>query len=640
MPNRKTTLFGIIAFACVVATYEILLPGLREGRVVDVERGSVARTEPNAELVPGAPPQEPSRHAAQTRDPDDSHAARDERAGDAAPALPPAGVLADLLSQDSLWHHIDLSDWQVVDTFARSMEAAAPRVLGATPADAPRFAALLAEARSTRVRQVLLVTLGVLGPSESDDLGRYLVEPGLTAASAYALGRLGSAGAVDALLGELRDGKLFDARRDALWFGLAQVGPSVVPMLVEATEGRLAGGAGADDALPLSFVRNVASRDALADLAREHALPGLRVAAIRGWVEASRASGESADWLETLVADEAAALAVRVEAMRGLASLESAAGQELAAAILARPDAPTELLVAALDATAAAGVPDAHVERIASLALGAGGDELREAALRTLATAAQPAADRALAALLPRVAEHDRAELLLALIGRGHEHRPEERGAGEQLAPELLDAVAGLLGAPGTDPVEEHYAMQVLAGSEQHRPLVRELAWKRYAETQGTEHDRRKALMELAPLLGEAANQELTRTFLASEEFVPRVELAATLISMPGNLERESVVTFLRDEILPYLRNELPAETGATLAYVGPRPQENTYAIAIANLFGRFGEPSDVPMLDELAPRFLASQEHWPASLRNAVHRAVSEAAARAADLIAMRTDT
>jgi hypothetical protein len=145
--------------------------------------------------------------------------------------------------------------------------------------------------------------------------------------------------------------------------------------------------------------------------------------------------------------------------------------------------------------------------------------------------------------------------------------------------------------------------------------------------------------LEVAPLLGASANGEIRRAYKESDGFISRIELAATLAAIPGNMEREESRNFLAGEVLPYLRERLPRETGAWLAYSGPRsPRVNPIAMTIGNLFGRFGESSDVPMLDSLGADFMATNANWPEPLKSRIHASLGEAAARAADLIVLRT--
>jgi HEAT repeat protein len=544
-----------------------------------------------------------------------------------------ARALAIQLTGSAGWQVVDLSDWLAIDQFTRIYMVPALQRLGAKPADSGLFVSLLKEARSTRMRQMLLLALGELGAPDAQCLAAYLCEPGLTAASAYALGRLGTPEAAEILRKQLGSNGLSRSDREALYYGLAQTGADSVPILVKAMEAQLLLGAQSNDAFPLAYVHSPAGRDALKAVALEHPNPAVRAAAIQGFISASNAKDGGLDWLVHVSADQTEDTVVRAQAMEGLASLESAQWPEVFGALFEQTGSAGGLLVSALDAAAIHGIPEGQLDRVATVASGASDGEVRTAALRALAAAGIPAADLRLVDLLPTLSDPERSVVLSELAARNPPYwLSHEPGVGKPLSPALIAAVSALPGGPA-----EQFALQVLAGSQTHRLAAEEAAWTRLASDED-EHARRETLKTVVSLVGQGANEELMRAFARADEFIPRIEVATSLAAIPGNMEQEQTATFLKSQVLPYLRSRIVTDTGAWLAYFGPgRTQVNPLAITISNVFGRFGDLADVELLDSLGARFLENQRDWPEPLQSSMRRSVEEAAARAADLITFR---
>lgn len=547
-----------------------------------------------------------------------------------------AHILANILSRDSTLDS-NLSLWEAVDWFSFGL-ADELRTAGVTQADGPQLITILEGAHSTGLRQFLLVSLGALETETVAELAEsFLREPGMTASSAYALGRSGSPRSIAVILEELAQPGRKRADLEALYFGLAQAGPEALPHLLAATETWLLQGASLGDPLPLSFVRSPAMRGKLQELALQPGHPALRAAAIRGFIESCRSEkpeSSEVEWLHGLAEGAAQDVALRIEALRGLVLLDPAGNQEIIGTLLGQAGLQPELLHAALEASRTSGIPPQHVDLLIQLALDGSDSGTSSKAVRALAAATDPETQRRLAELIPRLDVHERNALLLQLAAR--DHQPHGVRSTTPLAPELIEALTGLLADPLLEPSDQYQTLQLLKGVEGLEDEVLQRARLLYQDA--SPEERPHQLMLAAQILGSEMNGELVHSFREADGFLSHLEAAATLVSIPENLDSPEIVDFLQDEVLPFLRTSLPANTGATLAYLDPKRSISSHLGVLATgIFGRHGKRSDVDLLESLGPAFLENQSAWPAELREAVHTSLTEAAARASDLIELR---
>jgi len=618
---RKLKVFGVILFLFAAVGYALIRErGRAEGPVPRATSHA-----PDGEALPRA--FGPDRRVEGIADED---AATDPVAS-VEPT--PGQVLADVMSIDSALED-DLSHWEAVDWLAFAMIEGRP-TFRVSREDVPELLAGFEQLRSSRVRQFLLVTFGALEAAEATEVAiEELPRPEMTASAAYVLGRSRDSRGLEALRAALSGAGPDQQRREALTFGLAQHGASVIPQLVIATEVWLLQGATTADPLPLGFARSADMRAPLRAIALEHAQPEVRAAAILGFVETARSERVDAGWLVALAAGPAEAVSVRVEALRGLSTLQPRLAAEVLTDLLEEPDPAPELLLAALEATRGAGIPEVHVDLLFELALAPSEGSLGAQALRALAASSDVAVQRRLAELLPRQDADEQLRLLQELSMRNH--LPHGVRDGNALAPELVNAVRELLEDPELSPYSEHQALQVLYSHDPSAEDVRDRAWSFLLAS--PEEERSRRLMMVSHILGETVNRELVHSFRESDAFLPRLEAVATLSNVPGNLERAEVVSFLREEALPFLRASLPENTGASLISLGGRrpPNYNLGRVA-TGVFGRYGEPADIALLESLGSSFERNQSAWPEPLRKAVLAGLSESSAQASDLIRLR---
>ncbi|HED63957.1 MAG TPA: hypothetical protein ENJ09_00215 [Planctomycetes bacterium] len=568
----------------------------------------------------------------------------------------PRARLAELVTRGGFLNTLDLSHWPVVDMLAMNLLGSLPRVAGVEPGDAPRFLESLDQARSFRVRQFLLVTLGTLRFMEVDKLRRYLDDSNTMAACAYALGRSGTEEAEAVLSQAIAEEVVGSARSEDLYFGLAQLGPSVLPRLVAASDAFLLAGAGGGDSLPIEFPRVAEDRQGLAEIALGASHPLVRAGAIRGFLGCNRVAamerlgadlpldpiavqkdlslamidtaGEARDWLERLAVDPDEALEVRVEALAAMVVVAPDACREVYRDLVQQPGTQERLLAAAIDGIAIDGVREEDVDAFFQLALD-GPESLRDDALRALVATGGDRIDRRLAALLPGMTRVERSNLLVQLGAR--------KLLGVTTSPVLLDGVLALLDDSSLAAGEQDLILSTLASVDELAPHARERAWRLYQEAR--DGQRAATLARIAGIVGADARWEIMRVFEREQEFLPRMELALALAGMEDDSVAQQEGDFLHEKVLPFLREEMPRQTGASLANLQlGNAAPGDYATGLSSLFARLGSERDIPMLESIPDLFLEQHGDWPEAFRTATYQGITEAAARAVDLIRWRS--
>lgn len=557
-----------------------------------------------------------------------------------------ARSVADLLTLDTLWQSADLSSWRAVDNLSALYLEGQGVKFGVPPGRGSELQALLLGAKSDRVRQVLLVMLGVLRGGEPEVLAPLTREPALTASAAYALGRTRS-DIGEARLAELIRELPMGARREAGYFGYAQVGPTAIPQLTAASRAGLVL-ATPPDSLPLSFVREPDSRPALVDVVLHAKEVELRIAALEGYAAASCHVGaheRDYGWLVEIVASTSDER-LRSAGLAALSQLDAGWALTVVDTMLERPSLGPALSSSLLRLMTACGASAKGLRWIETLIVGSATNSITKDALETLASMGGSEADALLARHLARLGDAELRLTLYAMSRRSAVRRPIGRQM-EGVSETLMSAVAGLLERNGTTAEAERLMLLILKDSRDYRARAESIAWQRYSEHGANDVGRRTSLKEMLPVLGERGTSQLMAEFENCQEFVGRVELTNRLMGSLGRAaladsseEVRRLERFLAERALPFLRSHLSTNTGAVLAYTGPRRSHarvDNLTATITRVFGRFGDAEDALALESVACSFATTHPEWSEKLRGAVETSFSEVAARIADLMAIK---
>jgi hypothetical protein len=273
-------------------------------------------------------------------------------------------------------------------------------------------------------------------------------------------------------------------------------------------------------------------------------------------------------------------------------------------------------------------------------------DSIKKDALETLAGMGAPEADALLAQHLARLGDAELRSTLYAISRRNAIRRPFGRQM-DGVSVTLMSAIAGLLERRGTPAETERLILIILKDSRYYRGRAESIAWQRYSEHGADDAERRTALKDMLPVLGNRGTSQLMAEFENCKEFVGRVDLTNRLLAALGRAavsdsseEVRRLERFLAERTLPFLRSSLGTNTGAVLAYTGPRRSQaeiNSLTATITRVYGRFGDAQDAVALDSMARSFSTTHPEWPEKLRGAVQTSFGEVAARIADLIAIQ---
>ena len=614
---------GSLAFFCVLAIYRSVIPSI--GRSAAQVRQPDTEVEGRSSHAITATPE---KRAPALRS--EIRGAQEEERSTPGQDQPEV-KLASLLSHGLAWHISDLSRWEEIDMYRRSLELGMESIVGFKPKDGARLAVKLSQARSVRMQQFLLVSLAILEYGDVDTYTEYFTQPGLEAATAFALGRCGGPQGIALIVEALGKPAMLLADRDNLYYGLGQAGVATLSTLLDATEARLLRGEDPTAFLPLTFLAGESAWGPLKELALGDRHVGIRIAAIRAYARGEEIHAGHSGWLQRLALDSELDLLVRAEALRALGHLDRDAGGTLVKEILNTPNSPSNLLSAALTAAIETGIPEGCLGQVDALARGTN-DTLREKALIALISDGSIESSALLRGLLPLLSPKDVETLVTQLFVGGPLDRLESSEN------PLYEDVANLLTSELLSKSSEQLALQAFAEAGVLTELVDSVAWGRYADASMENRLNHSALFELSHVIGSEANQEILGAYRQTDGFVPKLELASLIANLEGNSDNAEVERFLADEVLPHFRTALSDQTGAMLAYTGPRRgQHNQLAMTMANVFGRYGNVEDIPYLDSIGPRFLEEHTDWPESLRSAIHTSLVEATGRATDLINLR---
>jgi hypothetical protein len=633
--GRVPLLVGVGALLCAFSLYEFVLPRI-------FRAPSPARVASASEH--DAP--EPVEPALEARVPFDGSSGSAELVEDSERETP-LQRLAELLTRDAGFQTIDLSSWRMVDQYAQSTGSAFHTVVGLTSADAPALVARLKGARSLRMQQMLLLTLGKIGPTEDLEwLGARLDVPALRATCAYALGRLGTPAAVDALNARLHRKGVRGDEREVLYFGLAQIGAIQVPELLDAVlRGVNVARPPAADSM-LACVGDPNALPMLRDIVDRRSEPLVRAMAVGAAVriarnEPSAFTVDDRRWLEELARERGTPTDLRARAWAGLVELDETRCRELLGSALNEPNLDPELLHGLLDVASLCSVPAESFARVLELVRDDSDADASALAVRALVRADDPEVDARLAQLFRDTPSRTRLDAMFGLLERAGRAADLGAAEGRIASSPLLAAIRELVDDPSANARERGLGLEILGRSEEYAAWVSDSCWARYLAGGTDENAQRIELMSRAALIGDRATNELLREFDGTEQVVSRIQILDALASTRDEHEDPKMVHFMRSRAIPYLRDALEDRTGALIAGIGPRAGErNELAITLSNAFGRFGERTDIAWLDTLASRFDSQQDGWPDELRVPMRETIAEAAARASDLISLRLDS
>lgn len=558
--------------------------------------------------------------------------------------LGPLAQFSGVLTQGGLWHTVDLSQWQQVQGLARSLEFSLDSVGGIDASDAEQLVELLDRSDSLKVKQTLLVALGVLRAGNPLDLEMYLDEPATAAAAAYALGRRGLPEAEFALNERLLYADRFGRDLTNLDLGLASRGFDRFGDLLQLTRQRLAIDWTGSEVTPLELIRDPRARAALQDLVLSSEPEALRLRALRGWAntfEMARAEdrhGVDTGWVADLALSTDSSSDVRAEALDVLGRCAPEDCQRVLERSL-KDGAPEEVVLQVLGKMLQLPREEASLTFLDPL-LDSGTPDLRREALRLLAHTGREEAMDMLATQFETLDAEETDEVLAWLQSRAQltaelEYLPSSNGVPDFAVTDSLAASleASLAGGQLTEE-QELAAMQALL----HGPRP-ELALEGIEEAiAGLDFSDPLAVQRLAqitPGLGRPGEQLVMRAYSESTEFVSRLELLQMLEARSAS--NPEIERFFEQTVMEDLRGELLDQASAPLAFFRRGAQAtNLFGSSVVNLFVRYGTEQDLELLGRLPQAFDSQAERWPAALRDSIRASLEECAVRTADLRAM----
>ncbi len=639
MNRNHYILLGTLAFLGVYSGLKVFRPV--EGGVVDLQLS--AAEAPQGEALTHATGGEPI-------DQRSTVAGAAEASASFAEELEPGEVPRPLaqfsgaLTTGGLWHVVDLSDWRQVQIMARSLEFSITSVGGIDEGDEAALLELLERTHSVKVKQTLLVALGVLRRGTPLELEMHLDDPATAAAAAYALGRRGLPEAEFALQERLAIANRFGRDLTNLDLGLASRGFERFDDLVQLTRQRLLVDWTGSEVTPLELIRDPRARGALQELALSGSTEALRLRALRGWAntfELARPEDHTATdtgWVGDLALAPGSSPELRAEAIDVLGRCAPDECQRVLQQALA--DGATEAQVLEVMG-AMVHLPNRSVElSFLQPLLEGNSPDLRREALRLLAHTGRREAMDLLGEQLPGLDDQAFWEVAGWLQSRATLAAELERMGSANGVPDFIVTAAfadQLDTALATRDLPEDLRLGLLQ-AQLHGPR-REAALAALEELVGQwdlgEPRSQQRLMQLAPGLGAAGDRLVMQAYGGSEEFIARLELVQSLEGSAAH--NPEVERFLREEVMTDLRNGLLDQASAPLAFFRRGIQaSNLFASSVVNLFVRYGTEDDLRLLQELPKAFEAQASRWPKNLRDSIRASLEECALRTQDLRAM----
>lgn len=639
MNRNQYILLGTLAFLGVYSGLKVFRPV--EGGVVDLQLHAA-----------DAPQGEALNHAAsgETIDQRSAVASAAEASApvavesDPEPASGPLAQFSGALTTGGLWHVVDLSDWRQVQTMARSLEFSITSVGGIDEDDEAALLELLDRTQSVKVKQTLLVALGVLRRGAPLELEMHLDDPATAAAAAYALGRRGLPEAEFALQERLALANRFGRDLTNLDLGLASRGFERFDDLVQLTRQRLLVDWTGSEVTPLELIRDPRARGALHELALSGSNEALRLRALRGWAntfEMARSEDRTAadtGWVGDLALAPGSSPELRAEAIDVLGRCAPDECQRVLQQALA--DGATEAQVLeVMGAMVHLPSPSAELGFLEPLLEG-NSPALRREALRLLAHTGRREAMDLLGEQLAGLDAEAFGEVAGWLQSRAKLAAELERMGSSNGVPDFLVTAAfadQLDTALASRDLTEELRLALLQ-AQLHGPR-REAALVELQEVvEQWDLDDPLALQQLqqlAPGLGAAGDRLVMQAYGGSEEFIVRLELVQSLESSAAH--NPEVERFLREEVMADLRSGLLDQASAPLAFFKRGVEaSNLFASSVVNLFVRYGTEEDLRLLQELPQAFEAQASRWPSNLRDSIRASLEECALRTQDLRAM----
>jgi hypothetical protein len=636
-------ILGAAGVVCAAVLFHSVLPGL----LTDLYQNTAASTlSARLENLESSPEQHLS-----------IASARAGVAAEVAPAQPqvvPAGenpasrVLMEV-TRGGAWMLMDLSDWEQVARLGMSFETSLSKLLQMDSESIPSLVAGLEQSQSIGSKQILLVALGAFEYPQPNRLQRYLSQPSLASAAAYAIGRApGSAGL--GLLEEAYANAIpFSEERTGILLGFAQEGVPGLSQLIAAARAQGVLKPNSDQDQPLWYARGPGVAEALtASLFAEQ--DQVLADSILRALTFGPCEFQSLD----MGADLTQWLEARLPAFSNDEQRLSLAMQAL---LRHSPESfwsNTPLIAQALPGDhaiwTAGALSSQDWSRAADLLTLWGGDghlppqagEARLPLLRTLPRLLFPEADQLTATALLQGTAEERSAILEGLAERARSASLDQAAGSLPPGPQTRAALEALLSSHGMQAEESIQVIALLRRDPSASP-EEQARWDGWAlaaleQTIGSGHDVLELLVNHAGALGSAGQALLIDEFQRQSSLVARLELLNSLTTLQTDSDSAIVERFMLEEALPFARDNLGRLGPASLAYFGRVSRPNLALTSLIGLFGIYGNRDDIDRIEWFLDTLDETCHDWPESIRTAVLSAGDECGLRALDLLRLKS--